>query len=940
MSEEEEQNRFSLRKLSIGLASVLVGVSIFGTSQTVKADTVANNQASSVTNNAQSSDTQENGNAVKSSFLGDNQTNNVKSNLIQTQVEAKKDQKHDSVPNTQEATDGNNLDAEKDIVRTSSLQEPDNQSNNHAEDNSQAQLQNSQKLNLTKNSPKFAKKVLATNLTQDNSTQNNDWADPAKQGLVKTSVGWVTPEQKNNSKLGFAEKSEITISNYYAKKDMPTNTYCNLNDNPRTVFSFHVKATINNKDLTPDKDIALGSIAMLQNEPDRLHIGVLGSHANANNNPIIDKTTGTILGNIHIESWNNKNILVLFHSNATQKYAKPVTLDYTMDYAWDTGDVDYSHMQGVTDQNMYKVRYVTPQDQAYEIDYGYKNATPTHFIDYHASPQNTIVAGGEWLLWDSNYGTYDLNDNTDHQYNRVIKITPKTVGAKVVNASGQLKNQSFYHVIDKSGKVLSTDIGIQTYNIWSQQSGNDLSAQQLFNETPDHACRYSLQSDGSVLISYKVHLSDFYTNRQTLTNFIKQTKWWNLENPSNKQEILQNTLDYYAKRNYMANGAEILSSFGFNTNNKATTVITSDLTPNSTNKAQTSISQYTPNGISGSTVDTSLYEPINVKFVDDTDPDNVLTPSIEYYASGTTPVIQLGGVSSDSQKSVISIPNNMILTDNQPDLQDWNFDSKTFNYGLVKVSGNHDIVIHMAHKIVTVDGNANLDGEPTIKKALNADATRTINITYPAGYQGNNPTQVVERIHFIRSAKVDLTTDTIDESSLTKWNPVASSAHGVTITNGETTFDAVKLPHINGYKAHLVRNKINPAMLMVSFVAVPTETKPSNPVEVAPSKPSANADNTNKPADDLKDLKQRVVTELNSNDSGWTMPTTADTHVIEVPTDSVSIDLSNLVIAEPVHAHTHTQIRVTKRFKLSKKHSIKHLKHRKKAVRQFKKYRL
>ena len=52
----EEQNRFSLRKLSVGLASVLIGVSIFGTSQTVRADTVANNQTSSVTNNAQSGD--------------------------------------------------------------------------------------------------------------------------------------------------------------------------------------------------------------------------------------------------------------------------------------------------------------------------------------------------------------------------------------------------------------------------------------------------------------------------------------------------------------------------------------------------------------------------------------------------------------------------------------------------------------------------------------------------------------------------------------------------------------------------------------------------------------------------------------------------------------------------------------------------------------------
>ena len=125
-------------------------------------------------------------------------------------------------------------------------------------------------------------------------------------------------------------------------------------------------------------------------------------------------------------------------------------------------------------------------------------------------------------------------------------------------------------------------------------------------------------------------------------------------------------------------------------------------------------------------------------------------------------------------------------------------------------------------------------------------------------------------------------------------------------------------------------------MLLVSFMAVPSENKPSLPNEETPSKPSAPADNPNKPAGDLQ---QRVVTELNNNDSGWTMPETSSTYTVEVPADDV-IDLSDLVIAEPVHAQTTTQIRVTKRFKLSKKHVAKHLKHRKKAVRTFRKYRL
>lgn len=40
MLESDNKQRFSLRKLSIGLASVLIGISFFGANQTVKADTV------------------------------------------------------------------------------------------------------------------------------------------------------------------------------------------------------------------------------------------------------------------------------------------------------------------------------------------------------------------------------------------------------------------------------------------------------------------------------------------------------------------------------------------------------------------------------------------------------------------------------------------------------------------------------------------------------------------------------------------------------------------------------------------------------------------------------------------------------------------------------------------------------------------------------------
>lgn len=102
MFDLENKQHFSLRKLSVGLASVLIGISFFSTSQTVKADTVADQQASTVTNNVRSSDTQENGNTVESSSSDGNQVNNAKNNVTQVQNRTETKPKQDQTENTQQ----------------------------------------------------------------------------------------------------------------------------------------------------------------------------------------------------------------------------------------------------------------------------------------------------------------------------------------------------------------------------------------------------------------------------------------------------------------------------------------------------------------------------------------------------------------------------------------------------------------------------------------------------------------------------------------------------------------------------------------------------------------------------------------------------------------------------------------------------------------------
>ena len=693
MSEEEEQNRFSLRKLSIGLASVLVGVSIFGTSQTVKADTVANNQTSSVTSNAQSNDTQENGNAAKSTFSSITPYNNVKSNLIQTQDKAKNDQTdslNQNSTNSQEANNSNDLQeksAEKNIVRTSSLQEPDNQSNYHAEDNSQTQT--SQKLDLTKNRKKFAKKVLATNLIAT-SPMTNGGFDEATWGKLDV-----------NNWQGSIQNGVYQLTNY-------------------TGDSSHI---------------------IVPNEAD---FEKAGKSTNGLQVGITRDTAQSL-------RLSNREQTIAFSKTNNQK-VKAIGTDWSYAFSgqglskFDGSNLDVSN---VTDMSHMFERNLT-SDLTGLDNWDVSNVTNMYmmFCDNKISDLTPLAHWDTSKVTDMRYMFYN---------NSISNLTPLAHWdtSKVTDMSNMFGNNS----ISDLTPLTNWDTGKVTDMSWMFASNYDLiDLKPIANWNIS-----SVENDDCLFYGdSKLNLTDI-NNTPLMQGFLKTPK------------ALQGAT-------FITNNADLV---------KAT--INKDL-PDSTNTAKRTITFNIPH----------------------------VTP-----------------------KTTVQIINYKAITTVQV-----NFD----NQGIVK--------------------------------------------TYP-----------------------------VKESD---WQLDTSKQNDAIIVNGQIHFKAVKIPHINGYKAHLVRNKLNPAMLMVSFVAVPSETKPSLPAEEKPSNLSATTD---KP---FTELDHKVVDALNQSDSGWTMPNTQPTTY----TVDNTLDLSDLVIAEPIHAQTRVKIAVPKRFKLSKKHSIKHLKHRKKAVRTFRKYRL
>lgn len=950
----EEVRHFSLRKLSVGLASVLVGVSIFSTSQTVKADTVANNQTSSVTSNAQSSDTQENGNAAKSTFSNDNQTDNAKSNLIQTRVEGKKDQKQDSVPKTQEVNDSSNLDAEKSIVRTSSLQEPDNQSNNHAEDNSQSQ--NEQKLDITKNSNnndlnKSATPSVSKENNQAQVTQKDDktTAKLTTLNVTKASQAPVNAkaivEDKTEAKELTAISGDVTL---YQATD--GNIDDSIKINPTDVsneshlyksapsFGFKGKFEVSGADIKKGNSIVLISATAPDNTRHNYWASDGGAtineghHAGDGNWYVTDNNLG-VIGNIVTVRTNDAYTLQL-HVTTDKKVAPDTTLSFeTSNPYWliFNGWSSAQAYQG-TDSNH-------PLKQTLEItsgnkktDYVYKfYGQPASEVDdnfYNHSAYNEFVGNPLYAT----YHGIDWGMNLpDGEYRKAINNWIKAKGQnfdfefkpfrRVMQVSGSaLSNdqssffnsfETYYKYINADGKLMNDARSI-SWGIPTTTAKEGISATDLLKETPTNSSMISKQSDGNYLISYNIDPQTFIKSISSFQNFknsiiprikVSATYNFNSKTDAERQKVIDNTVNYYWN-GMNGHGLDYYITPYLKTDlNAHSNIEATDLTPDSSTSGQ-KIRIWLGGAESQTGSGIELGYSNTYRFVD----DDALGQNIG------SPVVY-SGKKGDTGKIVMTIPDKYELALGQEIPATYTITDK-----------DQTIDIHLKHQHA--------------KSTVQAPATRTIVVHMPDG----STKTYVQTIGFVNNFDKDLVTNkttniyTVDasKSNVTVDGQPSTQYQAYVLKDGVVNYAPIKLPHINGYKAHLVRNKINPAMLMVSFMAVPSENKPSLPNEETPSKPSAPADNPNKPAGDLQ---QRVVTELNNNDSGWTMPETSSTYTVEVPADDV-IDLSDLVIAEPVHAQTTTQIRVTKRFKLSKKHSIKHLKHRKKAVRQFKKYRL
>ena len=278
-----------------------------------------------------------------------------------------------------------------------------------------------------------------------------------------------------------------------------------------------------------------------------------------------------------------------------------------------------------------------------------------------------------------------------------------------------------------------------------------------------------------------------------------------------------------------------------------------------------------------------------------------------------------------------------------------------------------------------ITNNADLVKATTGKDLPNLTNTakRTIVFYFP----NDVPKTIVQIINYKTIAPVQISLDP-DSGEIVQTYPLkdsdwyldTSKQNDDVIIDDVICFKPVKIPHVNGYKAYLIKDPVNPTAFLVSFMAVPEQPQNNQSISnnVQSSQKTTQAEqkqpepiqNTSAPVESDKQVDQilnhiafKLMHNSSSNADNFE-PAQNTSDSLEAPSDSTQKD--DAVKTQKVNTAKHKQHIVKKRAvkrrrknvkkyhlkrrlrkhtKRSRKHT-KRAKHRKSVSRKFRKYNL
>lgn len=817
MNNLESKQHFSLRKLSVGLASVMIGLSFFSAeNKIVKADTISDDNSANIETVNQKAPTKTKthaglGTQDNSNTQANSQVDKTRVNSDQTPVLA---ETKTSVPNS--ATANPNIT----LTDTTSNENILSTTNNSSNSTLESQSQKSSKVNV-----RSKRAVAPLNLVRELNTEYKMNVDVASNGSNTHIVNPNDPRKGNQVR---GTTSTYVIHWVYADDDPYTDKSLagqNLRDTANIVYQNYAILDDNTKisdDITKDEEFNLylphgsdhnqyGSV-VIQN--DLANEGVIASTSEvivndtSDGNYVQSFVRNGFIKNIPAKSIvKNGKVYVARKAIAKMPYSESVPLDYdkernTFSFSPDKNWFDVSGMPDTKEQNIYIYYYRDLSQETFNIK-----------VKYVDSDENDKLVTEQDL-------TGKLGDQvaTPEPPENYI-IDPSSPNVLLFDQEHVLdpdNNPYIVHLVHKTQDVSTTDPKATQTNTY-----------RMYNETHRH---YQNGSYGTVgfdesmlpywtLTMHRSAIKDLVTGKTTYSD-------WNSDNfklvrtdPSgDTHEIMQDSNgDFVDSPNVRIYPGSMWTMYDERRNDSSISDITKYIKYITIAFNDTSLKLGTPYQSITLKIKKGTYQDFpefNIVLLFD---QQELSQTFQFYDDITMQnvgdPVNITGFASDQVPTNLKIPTNYKLADNAYLPTDWIFD---------EYDTNHTYTIHLVHQKKT-----ETDYNP---------AKRTITIHNPDG----TISTYIQTIGYKRDKITDLVTNNVtygtyaldDPTSSYTINGIAQTAKSYRQDGSTIYFSSIKIPVIPGYKAVV---KSNNGIMAVSYRLLALPKQDIDPIKIAPT---------------------------------------------------------------------------------------------------------
>lgn len=508
-------------------------------------------------------------------------------------------------------------------------------------------------------------------LTKDN------WKDPASWGMIKSNAGWTYSVSKyvaDSSQSYFCDvnKNKFEGENVIGLKDQPA-TY-------RTHLSADISTDTANESV--NQDVLVASMPILNNDPmtgtpgHTYFIPSFGFKFNMNHGVYDQK--GNYIGYLWYNVEKN-NDMKIYWRNTGKNYSDKVHIDFDFDSVnMDKGWPDNYQHQAKTGKE-FDIEFVNPDGTFSNWREVYNPAQDDHPWQDNANSLNVYVASPSpyWRNAYLNVGLNqsldkaDVNQSTFKKVEQVYAYDNKGNIVKINSASNAPHFRTYSKITD--GTNTFSGYRYDLYTLGMTRLADNLSAQEVYDQTPAHSVSYSAQSDGSILMGYNFTLSDAHYSEQNVRDTVESEYYFNYQHPEEKQKWIDATIAAMKKRNWTApNVGDIETYLNWNSDN-VTTMSSLDVTPGISGQLQTSRSEENAGGS-----EAAYQQMATINFIDDDDNGKVISHQL------------IAGPQDKTKTFTTNVPDRYVLSDPS---------QYTISHHFV-YKDNSVINIHVKHKII------------------------------------------------------------------------------------------------------------------------------------------------------------------------------------------------------------------------------------------------